>query len=232
VSASAAPVIAIDGPAASGKGTIAAGVAAALAFHYLDSGALYRLVALQSLEHAIDAADEAALAATAAALGARFLSGRIELDGRDVTGLIRGEAVSKAASAVSVHAAVRAALLARQRAFRQPPGLVADGRDMGTVVFPDAALKVFLTASAEERARRRYKQLIEKGISVTLEGLLRDIRERDARDASRPVAPLRPAADAVALDTTDLSIAAATDAVLALYAERTSPESGGARTKA
>jgi len=232
VSASAAPVIAIDGPAASGKGTIAAGVAAALAFHYLDSGALYRLVALQSLEHAIDAADEAALAATAAALGARFLSGRIELDGRDVTGLIRGEAVSNAASAVSVHAAVRAALLARQRAFRQPPGLVADGRDMGTVVFPDAALKVFLTASAEERARRRYKQLIEKGISVTLEGLLRDIRERDARDASRPVAPLRPAADAVALDTTDLSIAAATDAVLALYAERTSPESGGARTKA
>lgn len=232
MSASAAPVIAIDGPAASGKGTIAAGVAAALAFHYLDSGALYRLVALQSLEHAIDAADEAALAATAAALGVRFLSGRIELDGRDVTGLIRGEAVSKAASAVSVHAAVRAALLARQRAFRQPPGLVADGRDMGTVVFPDAALKVFLTASAEERARRRYKQLIEKGISVTLEGLLRDIRERDARDASRPVAPLRPAADAVALDTTDLSIAAATDAVLALYAERTSPESGGARTKA
>jgi cytidylate kinase len=232
VSASAAPVIAIDGPAASGKGTIAAGVAAALGFHYLDSGALYRLVALQSLEHAIDAADEAALAATAAALGARFLSGRIELDGRDVTELIRGEAVSKAASAVSVHAAVRAALLARQRAFRQPPGLVADGRDMGTVVFPDAALKVFLTASAEERARRRYKQLIEKGISVTLEGLLRDIRERDARDASRPVAPLRPAADAVALDTTDLSIAAATDAVLALYAERTSPESGGARTKA
>ena len=232
MSASAAPVIAIDGPAASGKGTIAAGVAAALAFHYLDSGALYRLVALQSLEHAIDAADEAALAATAAALGVRFLSGRIELDGRDVTGLIRGEAVSKAASAVSVHAAVRAALLARQRAFRQPPGLVADGRDMGTVVFPDAALKVFLTASAEERARRRYKQLIEKGISVTLEGLLRDIRERDARDASRPVAPLRPAADAVALDTTDLSIAAATDAVLALYAERTSSESGGARTKA
>jgi cytidylate kinase len=220
VSASAAPVIAIDGPAASGKGTIAAGVAAALGFHYLDSGALYRLVALQSLEHAIDAADEAALAATAAALGVRFLSGRIELDGRDVTELIRGEAVSKAA------------LLARQRAFRQPPGLVADGRDMGTVVFPDAALKVFLTASAEERARRRYKQLIEKGISVTLEGLLRDIRERDARDASRPVAPLRPAADAVALDTTDLSIAAATDAVLALYAERTSPESGGARTKA
>jgi len=232
VSASAAPVIAIDGPADSGKATIDAGVAAALAFHYLDSGALYRLVALQSLKHAIDAADEAALAATAAALGARFLSGRIELDGRDVTELIRGEAVSKAASAVSVHAAVRAALLARQRAFRQPPGLVADGRDMGTVVFPDAALKVFLTASAEERARRRYKQLIEKGISVTLEGLLRDIRERDARDASRPVAPLRPAADAVALDTTDLSIAAATDAVLALYAERTSPESGGARTKA
>jgi cytidylate kinase len=223
------PIIAIDGPAASGKGTIAAGVAAALHFHYLDSGALYRLVALQALEQAIDPDDEAALAGVAAALPARFAGGRIDLDGRDVTELIRGEAVSKAASAVSVHAAVRAALLARQRAFRQPPGLVADGRDMGTVVFPDATLKVFLTASAEERARRRHKQLIEKGISVTIEGLLRDIRERDARDANRPVAPLRAASDAVALDTTDLSIAAATDAVLGLYAERAAPDSGGGR---
>jgi cytidylate kinase len=215
------PVIAIDGPAASGKGTIAAGVAAALGFHYLDSGSLYRLVALEALERNVDPGEEAALSPLAASLGVRFTGSRVELAGRDVTELIRAETVSKTASAVAVHAGVRAALLARQRAFRQPPGLVADGRDMGTVVFPDAMLKVFLTASAEERARRRHKQLIEKGISVTLESLLRDIRERDARDAARPVAPLRAAPDAVPLDTTDLSIAAATDAVLALYAART-----------
>jgi cytidylate kinase len=215
-----APVIAIDGPAASGKGTIAAGVAAALRYHYLDSGSLYRLVALQALEHAVDPGDEAALAQEAAALPVRFAAGRILVDGRDVTDLIRGEAASKMASAVAVHPAVRSALLTRQRAFRQPPGLVADGRDMGTVVFPDAILKVFLTASAEERARRRYKQLIEKGISATIEGLLLDIRERDVRDATRAAAPLRAAPDAVILDTTDLSIAAATDAVLALYAGR------------
>jgi cytidylate kinase len=214
------PVIAVDGPAASGKGTIAAGVAAALRYRYLDSGSLYRLVALQALEHAVDPGDEGALAREAAALPVRFAAGRILLDGRDVTDLIRGEAASKTASAVAVHPAVRSALLTRQRAFRQPPGLVADGRDMGTVVFPDAVLKVFLTASAEERARRRYKQLIEKGISATIEGLLLDIRERDMRDATRAAAPLRAAPDAVILDTTDLSIAAATDAVLALYAGR------------
>jgi cytidylate kinase len=213
-----APVIAIDGPAASGKGTIAAGVAAALRYHYLDSGSLYRLVGLQALEHAVDPGDEAALAREAAELPVRFAAGRILLDDRDVTDFIRGEAATKMASAVAVHPAVRNALLTRQRAFRQPPGLVADGRDMGTVVFPDAVLKVFLTASAEERARRRYKQLIEKGISATMEGLLRDIRERDVRDATRAAAPLRAAPDAVILDTTDLSIAAATDAVLALYA--------------
>jgi len=215
-----APVIAIDGPAASGKGTIAAGVASALRYHYLDSGALYRLVGLQAIEHAIDPGDEAALAREAAQLAVRFDAGRILLEGRDVTDVIRGEAASRMASAVAVHPGVRSALLTRQRAFRQPPGLVADGRDMGTVVFPDAALKVFLTASAEERARRRYKQLIEKGISATIEGLLRDIRARDVRDATRAAAPLRAAADAVMLDTTDLSIAAATDAVLALYAGR------------
>ena len=214
------PVIAVDGPAASGKGTIAAGVAAALGFHYLDSGALYRLVALQALEHGIDAGDAPALAAAAAALPVAFEGGRTTLEGRDVTDLIRGEAASRMASAVAVHPGVRAALLTRQRAFRQPPGLVADGRDMGTVVFPDAALKVFLTASAEERARRRHKQLIEKGISITIDSLLRDIRERDARDATRAVAPLAAAPDAVLLDTTDLSIAAATDAVLGHYAGR------------
>ena len=217
---SAIPVIAIDGPAASGKGTIAAGVAGALGYQYLDSGSLYRLVALQALEQAIDPGDEAALARAAAGLAVRFERGRILLEGRDVTDLIRGEAASRMASAVAIHPAVRTALLARQRAFRQAPGLVADGRDMGTVVFPDAALKVFLTASAEERARRRHKQLIEKGISATIEGLLRDIRERDVRDATRAAAPLKAAPDAVMLDTTNLSIAAATDAVLALYAER------------
>ena len=216
----APPVIAVDGPAASGKGTIAAGVAAALGFHYLDSGALYRLVGLQALEHGIDAADAEALAAAAAVLPVAFRGGRTLLEGRDVTDLMRGEAASRMASAVAVHPGVRAALLARQRAFREPPGLVADGRDMGTVVFPDAALKVFLTASAEERARRRHKQLIEKGISITIDSLLRDIRERDARDATRAVAPLAAAPDAVLLDTTDLSIAAATDAVLGHYAGR------------
>ena len=216
----APPVIAVDGPAASGKGTIAAGVAAALGFHYLDSGALYRLVGLQALEHGIDAGDADALAAAAAVLPVAFRGGRTLLEGRDVTDLMRGEAASRMASAVAVHPGVRAALLARQRAFREPPGLVADGRDMGTVVFPDAALKVFLTASAEERARRRHKQLIEKGISITIDSLLRDIRERDARDATRAVAPLAAAPDAVLLDTTDLSIAAATDAVLGHYAGR------------
>ena len=216
----AVPVIAIDGPAASGKGTIAAGVAAALGFHYLDSGALYRLVALQAMEHAIDTGDEPALARAAAALPAAIAGGRITLEGRDVTDLVRGEAVSRAASAVAVHPAVRAALISRQRAFRRSPGLVADGRDMGTVVFPDARLKVYLTASAEERARRRYKQLIDKGISVTIDSLLLDIRERDVRDATRAAAPLRAAPDAAMLDTTDLSIAAATDAVLALWAGR------------
>jgi cytidylate kinase len=214
------PVIAIDGPAASGKGTIAAGVARVLGFHYLDSGALYRLVGLQAMEHGIDTDDEAGLAREAADLPVAFAEGRAWLDGRDVTDVIRGEAVSKAASAVAVHPAVRTALIGRQRAFRRPPGLVADGRDMGTVVFPDALLKVFLTASAEERASRRHKQLIEKGISVTLDSLLLDIRERDVRDATRAAAPLRAAPDAVTLDTTALSIAAATDAVLGLWLAR------------
>src|SRR6185295_13076562 len=138
-----------------------------------------------------------------------FLAGKILLDGDDVTADIRSEPVSVGASQVAVHGAVRDALIARQRAFRRPPGLVADGRDMGTVVFPDATLKVFLTASADERARRRYKQLIAKGISVTMDSLLRDIRERDARDSARATAPLKPAADAVILDTTDLTIDAA-----------------------
>ena len=218
------PVIAIDGPAASGKGTIAEGVARALRFHLLDSGSLYRLVALAALEAGVDANDEAALALTARGLDATFVGGRILCAGRDVGEAIRSEAVSATASRVAVHPAVRAALIDRQRAFRRPPGLVADGRDMGTVVFPDARLKVFLTASAEERARRRHKQLIEKGISSTIQSLLRDIRERDARDAGRVAAPLEPAADAVVLDTTDMTIAAAIGFVLDRYRKR--PDGG------
>jgi len=211
------PVIAVDGPAASGKGTVAAGVARALAFHYLDSGSLYRLVALKGQMVGTPLADAPALAGLAAGLDVRFEGGTVVLDGADVTDAIRGEEVSAAASQVAVHPAVRNALFERQRAFRRSPGLVADGRDMGTVVFPEALVKVFVTASPEERARRRYKQLIAKGISITMDGLLRDIRERDARDAGRAAAPLVPAADAVILDTTDMTIEAATDRVLGLY---------------
>ena len=214
------PVIAIDGPAASGKGTIAWSVAEALGFHYLDSGSLYRLIALRSLEHHIDPADAEALVALCPALAISFRRGRAMLDGRDVADSLRTEDVSSVASRIAVHPALRRALIERQRAFRVPPGLVAEGRDMGTVVFPDAGLKVFLTASAEQRAERRHKQLIAKGISVTIHGLLRDIRERDARDSTRAAAPLVPARDAVILDTTDLSIAEVTDAVLAFHRER------------
>ncbi|MDQ2963177.1 MAG: (d)CMP kinase [Pseudomonadota bacterium] len=211
-----APVIAVDGPAASGKGTIAQGVAQALGFHYLDSGSLYRLVALKALEAGIPLDDGPRLAQAAAGMETAFGGERIELDGADVTTAIRSPAVSAAASQVAVFPEVRSALLARQRAFRGPPGLVADGRDMGTVVFPDALLKVYITASAEERARRRYKQLIEKGNPVTLTGLLREIQERDARDSAREAAPLRAAADAIVLDTTGMSI----DASIAFVLER------------
>jgi cytidylate kinase len=210
------PVIAIDGPAASGKGTIAQGVARALGFHYLDSGSLYRLAALKALEAGIPLDDGPRLAQVAADMATAFAGERIELDGVDVTTAIRSPAVSAAASQVAVRPEVRRALLARQRAFRRPPGLVADGRDMGTVVFPDALLKVYVTASAEERARRRYKQLIEKGNPVTLAGLLREILERDARDSARAAAPLRTAADAIVLDTTDMSI----DSSIAFVVER------------
>ena len=215
------PVIAIDGPAASGKGTIAWNVARTLAFHYLDSGSLYRLIALQALERGIDPDDADGLVALGPSLDISFRGGRAILEGRDVAEALRTEEVSSVASRIAVHQGVRSALIARQRAFRVPPGLVAEGRDMGTVVFPDAQLKVFLTASAEQRAERRHKQLITKGISVTIQGLLRDIRERDARDSTRAAAPLVPARDAVILDTTDLSIAEVTDAVLAFHRERT-----------
>ncbi|HEV2042509.1 MAG TPA: (d)CMP kinase [Casimicrobiaceae bacterium] len=210
------PVIAIDGPAASGKGTVAQGVAAALRLHYLDSGSLYRLVALKASREGVAANDEAGLATLARSLDVAFDKHRIRLDGLDVTEELRGEPVSAAASRVAVFPAVRSALVGRQRGFRRPPGLVADGRDMGTVVFPDAILKIYLMASAEVRAGRRYKQLIEKGNSVTLEGLLLDIRERDARDSARAAAPLKAAVDAVILDTTDMTI----DASIAFVLER------------
>ena len=209
------PVIAVDGPAASGKGTIAERVAAVLGYRYLDSGALYRLVALKALRSGVDVDSSDALGALARGLDVRFAGGRLILDGEDVTQAVRSEAVSAAASRIAVHAPVRAALLERQRAFRGPPGLVADGRDMGTVVFPDATVKVFVTASAEERARRRQRQLAQRGIDVNIQSLLRDIRERDARDGSRAVAPLVAAADAGIVDTTALTIDAAVDAVLA-----------------
>jgi cytidylate kinase len=218
--AQAVPVIAIDGPAASGKGTIAFNVATALRFHYLDSGALYRLIALRAMDQRTGVEDAPALAVLARDVDVTFEAGRAMLHGRDVADALRTEAVSTVASRIAVHPTVRSALLARQRAFRAPPGLVAEGRDMGSVVFPDAELKVFLTASAEARAERRYKQLIAKGISVNIDGLLRDIRERDIRDTTRAAAPLVAAPDAKTLDTTELSIAEVTTAVLALYRER------------
>lgn len=211
------PVIAIDGPSASGKGTVAQAVARALGFHYLDSGALYRLVALDALGRGVDLADDRALAGLATGLDVRFDGGDVFLGGRQVTEDIRSEACSVAASRVAAVAGVRAALLDRQRAFRRPPGLVADGRDMGSVVFPDAVLKVFLTASFETRAERRHKQLIDKGIAASIHTLLLDLAERDARDAARTVAPLKPAPAARILDTTGLTVAEAAGAVLAWY---------------
>ena len=214
---SPAPVIAIDGPSASGKGTVAARVAESLGFHFLDSGALYRLVGYAALERQVALDDVAALATVARDLGCRFSGGRITLDGGDVTDAIRAEPVSAAASRVAALQPVRDALLERQRAFREAPGLVADGRDMGTVVFPDAALKIFLTADAGERARRRHKQLIEKGMNASMDSLLQEILERDARDSSRAAAPLQKAPDAIELDTTGLSIEASVARVLELY---------------
>jgi 3-phosphoshikimate 1-carboxyvinyltransferase len=210
------PVIAIDGPSASGKGTVAALVARHLGFHYLDSGSLYRLVALAALRKDVDLDDEPALARLAAALPASFAEGRVCLDGADVTDAIRSEECSAGASRVAALPAVRSALLARQRDYRRPPGLVAEGRDMGSVVFPDAAVKVFLTASVEARAERRYKQLIEKGLPANMNSLLQDLRQRDERDSARSVAPLQKCADAVLLDTTSLTVEQAVAGVLGL----------------
>jgi CMP/dCMP kinase len=219
MSRAAIPVIAIDGPSGSGKGTIARQVAAKLGFHLLDSGALYRLVAIAGRDAGV--ADEAGLAALAARIGIDFGDDargeeRILLDGRDVTGEVRLETTGALASKVAALPAVRTALLARQHGFRRLPGLVADGRDMGTVVFADAPLKVFLTASPEERAKRRHNQLIDKGNADSLAALSRDIAERDARDSTRAVAPLKPAPDAVVIDTTGIAVADIVGQVLGL----------------
>jgi 3-phosphoshikimate 1-carboxyvinyltransferase len=200
------PVIAIDGPSASGKGTVARQVAKRLGFHYLDSGSLYRLVALAAARQGIAMDDAGALGVLATSLPAEFHGPDIRLGGEDVTEAIRTERVSVDASHVAAIPEVRQGLIKRQRAFRRPPGLVADGRDMGSVVFPDAVLKVFLTASAEERALRRHKQLIDKGFDANLATLLQEIGQRDARDSARSVAPLQKSADAQVLDTTGLSI--------------------------
>jgi cytidylate kinase len=219
-----ATVIAIDGPSGSGKGTIARQVANKLNFHLLDSGALYRLTAIAAGKHGIQLDDVAALTDIAGALDIEFDSNsdgseRILLSGEDVTLEVRKESTGKGASTVAVIPEVRDALLQRQRAFQQAPGLVADGRDMGTHVFPGAALKIFLTASAEERARRRHKQLKDKGMDVSLAALSRDIEDRDRRDSERSVAPLRPAPDARMLDSSGLSIETVTNTVLEWVAE-------------
>lgn len=207
-----APVIAIDGPSASGKGTIAKRVATALGFRYLESGALYRLVALIALRQQLD--EERSIATAAAGMDVYFQGDEIFLEDQEVSLHIRNEDVGKRASEVARMPEVRKALLERQRAYRQPPGLVADGRDMATVVFPDAELKIFLTASPEVRAQRRYKQLIEKGIAANLAALSRDLAERDARDANRAVAPLVPAPDSQVLDSSALSVEAVADRIL------------------
>ena len=207
-----APVITIDGPSGSGKGTVAGILAKRLGWNLLDSGALYRLLAFAAGNHGVALDNEALLEKLAAHLDVQFIGAtdgkpaRIILEGDDVTHAIRSETVAAGASKVAALPAVRDALLQRQRAFLEFPGLVADGRDMGTVVFPDAPLKVFLTASAEERARRRYLQLKAKGDDVSLSGLLDEIRARDERDTQRAIAPLKPAADAIQLDSTELSI--------------------------
>ena len=222
-----APVLAIDGPSGSGKGTVSRRIAQKLGWQLLDSGALYRLVALAGRLERLDADDEAAHAALAGRLQVRFgqtADGEEQIwlgeSGQDVTAAIRTEEAGQGASRVAVWPGVRSALFQRQRDFARPPGLVADGRDMGTVVFPGANLKVFLTASPEVRAERRYKQLIEKGIDANLRALSRDLEERDARDANRALAPLVPASDSQVLDSSVLSVDAVVERIIAWCKER------------
>lgn len=212
------PVITIDGPVSSGKGTVAREVAVRLGWHLLDSGALYRVLGFHADKTGVSLDDERALVSLAENLPVRFVEQegdtRVVLDGEDVSNTIRTEQVGELASKVAVFQPVRDALLGRQQTFAQPPGLVADGRDMGTVVFTAAPLKIFLTASAEERARRRYNQLKEKGFGATLAALVEDIRSRDERDMNRDVAPLRPADDALVVDSTSLTVTEVVDRIL------------------
>jgi cytidylate kinase len=211
------PVIAIDGPTASGKGTVASLIAEKLGFHYLDSGALYRLVALASEKEGVDVKNGPELGLLVPKLLISFKNSQVFLNNEDVTNAIRTESIGLRASALAVHPEVRSALVGLQRSFRQLPGLVADGRDMASVIFPDAVLKVFLTATAAARAERRYKQLIAKGISAKLSDLLQDLQERDARDSNRGAAPLLVADGAKVLETSDLSIDQAVKTVLDWY---------------
>lgn len=211
------PVIAIDGPSASGKGTIAEAVAQRLDFHYLDSGALYRIVGLVSGERGANLDSDLEISNISLNLNIKFKSGRVWVDARDVSEQIRGEVAGAAASRVAALPGVRKALMSLQRSFRRPPGLVADGRDMGSVVFPDAALKIYLTASPEERARRRHKQLMEKDSGASMAALLQDIRDRDFRDSTRAAAPLLKCADAIEIDTTGMPVADVVAQVLHLY---------------
>ena len=213
------PVITIDGPTASGKGTVAQRVASALGWHVLDSGALYRLTALAVQDRGILPEDSQAISRVPADLNIQFHPGGILLDGREVSDRIRHEDVGNLASRIAPIPALRSALLARQRAFRVPPGLVADGRDMGTIVFPDASLKIFLVADVEARAKRRCNQLIEKGISANIENLLEDMRQRDARDTQRSVAPLVPAKDAHVVDSSCLTIDQTVQAIVDLWSK-------------
>lgn len=220
----AAPVLAIDGPGGAGKGTVSRLVADRLGWHLLDSGALYRLVALDAIQRGLALDSEPILAELASRLDVRFLSAggqsQVLLNGLDVTDAIRSETAGEGASRVAALPGVRRVLIERQRAFRRLPGLVADGRDMGAVIFPDAGLKVFLTASVEERALRRHKQLKDKGIDVSLSALSRDMVERDRRDSERAIAPLKPSDDARILDTTGMDIPHVVDVVLQWAAER------------
>lgn len=223
------PIITIDGPTASGKGTVADHVARALGWHVLDSGALYRLTALSVVGQGVDLDDVDALAAATRGLDVEFREGRISMGGEDVTAAIRQERIGELASRIAAQAPVRAALLDRQRRFLRPPGLVADGRDMGTVVFPEAQLKIFLVADVDSRAARRCKQLKEKGISANLAALLEDMRARDARDRNREVSPLVPAADARTIDSSDLSIDETVNAVLDLWSSLGAQDRGKAK---